>query len=34
MHPHQIISVDQEQTVNDENETIVIRMISVSVSVQ
>ena len=31
MHPHQIISVDQEQTVKDEKETIVIRKISVSV---
>ena len=29
MHPHQIISVDQEQTVKDEKETIVIRKISV-----
>ena len=34
MHPHQIISVDQEQTVKDEKETIVIRKISVPVSVQ
>ena len=31
MHPHQIISVDQEQTVKDEKATIVIRKISVSV---